>query len=268
MVIAFLMESHKSADHSLHFAAAVCCCSGGRLEVQESDPEEPAATAWHCGIIQHRSPVRSLSPVINGYLKTTMYGPKEYLKCFEILYLWSSVHEMGRNYGILSLIFKSSFFAKWHPSILSLKLYIKLKSFAWWIQPVDIDMMHLKREESWNIDLSFRSQISLTTLSLNAFLHKHDCSLTSSTVSSKPDQLLTSVLFLNLCSTVLLCIKCTLLNVSEKNCIHANCFHLLSISLKPVETEFVIQFIDQLLCFVFLYVSWNLTGDSNCIATM
>lgn len=47
---------------SLLLCHLCCCCSGGRLEVQESDPEEPASTAWHCGIIQHRSPVRSLLP--------------------------------------------------------------------------------------------------------------------------------------------------------------------------------------------------------------
>ncbi len=134
----------------------------------------------------HPAQIPSEKSVTNGYLKTTTYGPKEYLKCFEILYLWSSVHEIGGNNWILSLIFKSSFFAKWHPWILSLKLFTKCKSFAWWIQPNNNKMMHLKREEHFNINLSFGSQTSWAKLSLYAFPHKHyDCSLTSSTVSSK-----------------------------------------------------------------------------------
>ena len=30
-----------------------CLCSGGRLEVQEPDPEEPSKAARHCGSIKH-----------------------------------------------------------------------------------------------------------------------------------------------------------------------------------------------------------------------
>lgn len=40
---------------------AVMFYLGRGLEIQESDPEEPPATAWHCGIIQLRHPMRSLS---------------------------------------------------------------------------------------------------------------------------------------------------------------------------------------------------------------
>lgn len=47
---------------SAHQLFDLCrCCSGGRLEIQEPDLEEPAATARHCGIIQHRPTVRSVT---------------------------------------------------------------------------------------------------------------------------------------------------------------------------------------------------------------
>ncbi|MEQ2257330.1 hypothetical protein ILYODFUR_033784, partial [Ilyodon furcidens] len=51
----------------------------GRLEIQESDPEEPFATAWNCGIIELRTSVKA---VANGAFEGDYTWAKRVLECF------------------------------------------------------------------------------------------------------------------------------------------------------------------------------------------
>lgn len=187
-----MKEGQESADEAvlLLLNYLCCCCLGGGLEIQESDPEEPPTTARHCGIIQHRPPVRTLMP--RGIWRQPRMGQKS---------TWNAL----RYFICDRECMKTIEYGHWYSNPASLHHEIfeyYLKCFL----------------QHWNVKNVIESHQSNKALveclppqTLWLFINLQYSKLQNMTSYS-------CHFFFNLCSTVLLCIKCTHVNVSLYPC--------------------------------------------------